>query len=197
MNYDAAKTFILNKLENELSDKLYYHGLHHTLDVLQVTEELCQLENIAKYETILLKTAALFHDSGFTVQAQDHEKIGCDIAREHLPRYAYTDVAIEKICGMIMSTKIPQTPKTYLETILADADLDYLGRTDFYTIGESLFKELKAFGIVQEEEAWNRIQVKFLEAHHFWTKTNLDRREKQKSQYLIDLKKLVASYEPI
>lgn len=197
MNYDAAKIFILDKLENELSDELYYHGLHHTLDVLQVTKELCELENIATYETTLLKTAALFHDSGFTVQAQEHEKMGCEIVKQHLPRFDYTPIEIEKICGMIMSTKIPQTPKTYLETILADADLDYLGRSDFYTIGESLFKELKAFGIIQEEEAWNRIQVKFLEAHHFWTKTNINRREKQKGVHLINLKKLVATYETI
>lgn len=34
MDYHAAKAFILDKLERELSDKLTYHGLHHTLDVL-------------------------------------------------------------------------------------------------------------------------------------------------------------------
>lgn len=194
MNYEAVKIFVINKLEEELSDKLYYHGLHHTLDVLKTTEELCQLENIAPHETNLLKTAALFHDSGFIVQAKDHEEIGCQIAKQYLPNYNYTTEDIDKICGMIMSTKIPQSPKTYLETILADADLDYLGRNDFYTIGNSLFKELKAFGILQEEEAWNRIQVKFLEAHHFWTKTNLARREQQKEKHLSELKKLVATY---
>ncbi len=41
MNYHAAKAFILDKLEKELSNKLTYHGLHHTLDVLYITEELC------------------------------------------------------------------------------------------------------------------------------------------------------------
>ena len=34
MNYHAAKAFILDKLAIELSDRLTYHGMHHTLDVL-------------------------------------------------------------------------------------------------------------------------------------------------------------------
>ena len=85
MNYHASKAFILDKLENELSDKLTYHGVHHTLDVLYITEELCFLERIGPYESILLKTAALFHDSGFTIGNEEHETLGCRIARAHLP----------------------------------------------------------------------------------------------------------------
>ena len=46
MNYHAAKAFIVDKLERELSADLTYHGLHHTLDVLRVTEELCLMEAI-------------------------------------------------------------------------------------------------------------------------------------------------------
>ena len=34
---------------------------------------------------------------------------------------------IEIICGIIMATKIPQRPKNYLEEIICDADLNYLG----------------------------------------------------------------------
>ena len=59
----------------------------------------------------------------------------------------------EQICGMIMATKIPQSPKNYLEQILCDADLDYLGRDDFYDIGGTLFKELKTYNVLDTEEA--------------------------------------------
>ena len=63
---------------------------------------------------------------------------------------------------MIMATKIPQSPRNGLEEIICDADLDYLGRDDFYEIGATLFEELKAYNVLQNEREWNRIQVKFL-----------------------------------
>lgn len=195
MNYHAAKAFILDKLERELSDKLTYHGLHHTLDVLSTTEELCYFEKVPPYDALLLKTAALFHDAGFTVSNVSHETLGCDIARQYLPLYDYTFAEIEKVCGMIMATKIPQTPHSYLEQILCDADLDYLGRDDFYSIGATLFQELKTYNVLQSEEAWNRLQVNFLEKHHFFTKTNRRRRAPQKQHYLQELKSIVAGYE--
>ena len=195
MDYPAAKAYILNKLKNELDRKLFYHGVHHTLDVLEVTKELCRFEKVNFEDTLLLKTAALYHDSGFIISNKEHEKLGCSIATESLSRFNYSDQEIEKICGMIMATKIPQSPKTKLEEILCDADLDYLGRDDFYSIGRTLFEELRAFNILTEEEAWNRIQVSFLESHHFFTPTNIKRRAQRKQHYLDELKAVVAGYE--
>ena len=194
MNFHAAKAFILDKLDRELSDVLTYHGLHHTLDVLHVAEELCYLEKISPYETLLVKTAALFHDSGFTVSGQEHERLGCQIAKMYLPEYGYTTSEIRKICGMIMATKIPQSPKNYLEQILCDADLDYLGRDDFYDIGNTLFAELRANKVLQNEQDWNRLQVKFLQGHSFFTRTARRRRAPRKQLYLNELRQLVASY---
>lgn len=195
MNYHAVKAFILDKLDRELSEHLKYHGLHHTLDVLYTTEELCYLERVSPYEEMLLKTAALFHDSGFTVSSNEHETHGCELARRYLPQYDYTPVEIEQICGMIMATKIPQSPKNFLDQILCDADLDYLGRDDFYTIGATLFEELRLQNVLDSEETWNNIQVKFLENHSFHTLTNIRRRTPRKQRYLEELKKMVAGYE--
>lgn len=194
MNYHAAKAFIVDKLERELSADLTYHGLHHTLDVLHITEELCHMESIGAYESMLLKTAALFHDSGFIKNNKDHETLGCAIAREYLPQYDYTPLEIERICGMIMATKIPQSPANFLEAILCDADLDYLGREDFYDIGSTLFQELKIYQVLQREEDWNRLQVSFLEKHDFFTPTNQRRRAPRKQAYLEQLKQVVAGY---
>lgn len=195
MNYHAAKAFIVEKLERELSADLTYHGLHHTLDVLHITEELCLMESIGVYESMLLKTAALFHDSGFIKNNKDHETLGCAIAREHLPRYDYTPLEIERICSMIMATKIPQSPANFLEAILCDADLDYLGREDFFDIGSTLFQELKTYQVLQREEDWNRLQVSFLEKHAFFTPTNQRRRAPRKQAYLEQLKQVVAGYD--
>jgi len=195
MDYHAAKAFILDKLDRELSEELTYHGIHHTLDVLHATEVLCSLEKVKPYEEILAKTAALFHDSGFTVSNQKHEELGCSIARENLPRYGYSHEEVEQICGMIMATKIPQQPQNFLEQILCDADLDYLGRDDFFCIGQTLFEELRSYRILETEEAWNRLQVSFLNAHRFFTPSNIRRRGPKKAKHLRELEALVATYD--
>ena len=46
MDYRAAKDFIIDKLKRELSADLTYHGLHHTLDVFDITKELCNIEAV-------------------------------------------------------------------------------------------------------------------------------------------------------
>ena len=143
---------------------------------------------------MLLKTAVLFHDSGFIFSAEGHESRSCDLARENLPKYNYASVEIERICGMIMATRIPQTPQNILEQIICDADLDYLGRSDFYAIAKSLFVELNNYNIIEEEKDWNRIQVKFIGEHSFFTATNKRRRAPQERAYLEELKLLVATY---
>lgn len=192
MNFHAAKSYILDRLERGLSQQLTYHSLFHTLDVFQTTSELCLLEKVPLYETILLKTAALFHDSGFLISNKSHEEWGCQIAEEILPDYQYNTQEIRLVCNMIMATKIPQSPKNKLEQILCDADLDYLGRDDFYPIGNTLFKELQVYGVLKDEVSWNKLQVSFIERHTFFTPTNRKRREPRKQQYLDELRSWLA-----
>ena len=188
MNYQGAKKFIIKKLERELSDDLTYHGLHHTLDVLKSVIELCELERIPPYETTLVKTAALFHDTGFIVGSHRHEEYSCQIAAHYLPKFDYNEAEISRIQRMIMATKIPQQPEDKLSQLLCDADLDYLGREDFYSIGNTLYQELKTRSIVEEESTWMEIQINFLEQHQFFTETNKRRRAPQKLAYLGELK---------
>lgn len=194
MDYAGAKAYILNRLERELSPRLTYHGVHHTLDVLAVTKELARLEGVPEPDLPVLLTAALFHDSGFLINNRKHEKLGCRIVRKQLPAFDYSPEEIDRICRMIRATKIPQSPKSHLAAILCDADLDYLGRGDFYEIGQTLFEELRTYRILKTQSEWNRLQVKFLSAHEYHTTTNRQRREPVKQRYLEELRELVASY---
>jgi uncharacterized protein len=195
MDYRAAKQFILAKLRADLSGDLYYHGLPHTLDVLRVATALCKSERVGRYNTVLVKTAALYHDAGFVKnQHAGHEQAGCEIVQAELPRFGYAVSDIEIICGMIMATKIPQSPTNLLEKIICDADLDYLGRNDFYTIANNLFRELSAYHLINGEQAWNRLQVGFLQAHHYHTSTNKTLREPAKQANLQTVIDLVATY---
>jgi hypothetical protein len=194
MDLTGAEKFIMAKLAKELPGTLYYHSMDHVQDVLNAAMMYAQLEGVSEYETLLLKTAVLYHDSGFTIQAREHESLGCEIARENLPRFEYTQEEIERICGMIMATRIPQTAHNLLEQIICDADLDYLGRDDFWTIGASLFRELKEAGVLDNEKDWNRIQLKFLRAHHYLTGHAVALRTEKKEEHLRQVQAIVDSY---
>ncbi|MCF0055614.1 HD domain-containing protein [Dyadobacter sp. CY356] len=192
MDIAGSEKYILDLLGRELSDTLYYHGLHHTLDVENAALILAKEEAVDDAESLaLLKTAALFHDSGFINTYKDHEEEGCTIVRSSLPLFQYTNEQIEIICGMIMATKIPQSPKTHLEKIICDADLDYLGRDDFELIAATLFKELFLRNLVADENTWNNIQVKFIGMHRYHTESAVKKRECKKQKHLHNLQLLI------
>ena len=185
MQFKKAVDFILNKLSAELSQtNLPYHNINHIRDVYHAAERIGKQEGIALNEMYLLLTAASFHDAGFINGAKGHEEESCRMAGDILPGYDYSSADIEKVCGMIMATKIPQSPKNHLEEILADADLDYLGRDDFFTIGETLRQEFLTAGVIKTEDDWNRMQVRFMESHHYFTKTSVNLRQAKKEQNL-------------
>src|SRR5687767_15531516 len=140
-----------------------------------------------KHDLLLLRTAAAFHDSGFLFVYKGHEEKGCEIASEHL-KNVFSESDIKKVCGMIMATKIPQTPNTLLEQIICDADLDYLGRNDFEPISRNLYKEFIVFKIIPEDIIWDHIQIKFFESHHYFTVTSVNKRNKKKLKHLNILK---------
>ena len=188
MDYTGVKSHISGKLKNELSKNLYYHRFHHTLDVLQAGIKLAKLEGLPKKETEILKTAILFHDAGFTKVYQNHEKISIDIAKKTLPEFGYDDATVAAIAARIRATKIPQSPQNVSEKIICDADLDYLGRTDYYIIADDLRKELMGMKFIADNKEWLKIQIDFLETHHYWTTSAVNLRARPKTTRLKELK---------
>ena len=89
-----------------------------------------------------------------------------------------------------MATRIPQTPKNLMGQILADADLDYLGRKDYDEISTNLFKEYLHLGVVSDNIQWLDLQIRFLENHKFHTDFAKNNREKLKSKKIKELKSL-------
>jgi uncharacterized protein len=184
MLFHKAKAFILDKLRSELPAHLTYHCFDHTLDVYAAAENLGDLEKISPFQTELVLTAALFHDSGFIISPESHEEESCRIAEEYLPLYGYDIDDLEAIKGMIMATRLPQVPKNLLEEIIADADLDYLGRDDFFPISEGLYQEFLRSGVVDNYDDWNKLQVSFFENHHYFTHSAQRIRNQKKAENL-------------
>ena len=190
IQFTDLQELMLNKLEKELPHYLYYHNVKHTIDVVTQAELIGIGEEVNDEELLLLKTAALFHDSGHILSYDEHEHFSTIIAREILPDYAYTPGQIDIISELIMTTKMPPRPKNKLEKIICDSDLDYLGRSDMIPVSNALYRELKEMDKVGSLRDWNLLQIKFISGHQYFTKTAQALREVNKQKQIERITKL-------
>jgi len=191
VQFSDLQELILDKLEKGLPKYLYYHNVKHTVDVVTESELIGWAEGLDDHRLLLLKTAALFHDTGHIISYANHEERSVDIAREILPKYRYTPEEIDEICRIIMATKLPPQPADLLEAIICDSDLDYLGRTDFVPVSNALYDELKYKNKSLTLNDWNKQQLKFIAMHQYFTKTGRKLREVKKQEQIERIKQLI------
>lgn len=189
LRLNDIEEFVLEKLEQGLPDTLYYHNVKHTIDVVTQVELIGRAEKVTDEEMLLLKTAAMFHDMGHLVDYDTHEEESINLAKKILPKYQYSDHEIDKICELIAVTKMPPEPTNHLEEIMCDADLDYLGRTDFVPVSYSLFREYYERNKIGSLLEWNKIQYDFIKKHHYFTQTARKLREVNKNKQLENIRK--------
>lgn len=181
--FEEIKTDALQLLDG-LSPYLTYHNTDHTVDVVLQSERIALEEGVfSAREIFLLKIAALYHDTGFLYTYTHHEEESCRIFLEHAEGYAFSDAEKDLVQELIMATKIPQQPVTRLQKVICDADLDYLGRPDFFTIAEELRKEFLHYGIVSSDEEWEQLQFNFLKTHQYHTTSSRKHREAAQKEH--------------
>lgn len=166
----GAIAYALGRLATELAPELTYHNLFHTQDdVLPAIRRLAALTGVNAEETTLLEVAAAYHDLGYLVQREEHERAGVEIAGLILPGFGFGPEQVAAIQGMILATRLPQTPRNLLEALMADADLDVLGRPDSLPRAEALREELTACGHATTNAEWCASQLDFMRGHHYFT----------------------------
>ena len=186
------KADIFQLLDDGLDPRLTYHSTVHTSDVMQQAARIAATEGITDPEILfLLQVAALFHDTGFLYVYKGHEKKSCEIMEKTLSDDTFNSTEIATIRNMIMATKIPQSPHTLPEMILCDADLDYLGRSDFEQVSDRLHREMINYEIIKTEREWNQLQVKFFEGHNYFTHSSQRDRNPMKMQQLEKLRQKI------
>ena len=180
---------IMERLKNELSPRMYYHNAEHTTDVLLQIEILGNGEKVSEEEMLILKTAALMHDAGFLVAYSQHETKSIELTKEILPTYQYTFQQIDKIVKLIEVTRPNAKPINKLECIMKDADLDFLGRSDYMEISDKLYKELLEFEKEFTYSEWMKKQYDFFLKHKFYTDTAKRMRQANKEKHIEIIRK--------
>jgi class 3 adenylate cyclase len=163
--------FIIDKLENELQPDIYFHNAKHTKDVYTLTELIGRAEDIAQEDLLLCRTAALFIDTGYITNYDDHESENIRMAREILPKFRYSKEQIDVVCNLLLSLKFTDNNKSKPEAILLDACQNYFGRVDFIEHSKMHFQEIKKRVVSLSEKEWFYHELHFIERFKFFTET--------------------------
>ncbi len=185
-DFTAARRFAIYQLKNHLAPAITYHSPVHTLEeVLPAVDRMILTEGVASADDqLLLRTAALFHDLGYTSAHHEHEMVSAQIASSELPGHGYSPRQVEAIQAMIMATRLPQSPQGLLQEILADADLDVLGSAVFFERNVDLRQEIDFFHGAVNDLVWYTGQIKFLRDHRYFTRSTRELRESGKQENL-------------
>ncbi len=184
----------LELLATALPPRMYYHSHYHTVDeVLPQAMHLVSQLDLNTTEIRLLKTAACFHDVGFTEQHAYHEQTSAVIAQRMLPRFGYRSHHIAAISDMIMATEIPQNPTNLPAKILADADLDLFGRPDYLKRNLDLRLELTAVSVHLTDAEWFATQLAFISGHRYFSQPARDQRSAGKRDNIRQLHQILDS----
>ncbi len=180
---------IVNRLKALLPDEVVYHDISHTLNVEKAAMRFARLEGLDEESIQLLRTAVLYHDAGFVVEYHHNEPFGITMAENSLPKFGYSEEHIKVVRSIIASTASNTKPSNLLEQIMCDADHDYLGRADYFTVANKLRVELANYGQTMSEIEWIEFQLNYLEkVHRFYTVTAKNIRLQAKKAHIEDLK---------
>lgn len=151
------------------------------MSVVHAAEILAREEGLDEHSMHLVQTAALLHDIGYVDGRRGHEERSCEWARTHLPGFDYNAEAIETICRIIMSTKVPQSPTDILSAIVCDADLCNLGSAGYDVTSELMRREYEQTRSGLTHKDWLQEQIEFFESHTYHTMAARARYDQQKA----------------
>jgi len=174
-NYDLllkeVEKFVVSFYKNHHDDRLFYHNLEHTQGVVKAAVQIAAHFQLSESDQFTVLAAAWFHDCGYCQGGpSDHEEKSALIAADFLKDCGLDEKVLNNITDCILATKLPQDPKTQMESILCDADLYHLGSDDFIQKNKLLRKETDALNASKtKKKVWRQRTIQFLKEHEYHT----------------------------
>jgi len=161
----------LRKIAFEHKAEFCFHNDEHTKYVALAGKEMADHYALDATDRFVVICAAYFHDIGYIFGgAKGHEKRSEEIAENFLKENQVPGDVIEKVKSCILATKMPQSPRTLLESIICDADLFHLGTKDFDGRNKLMQKEAEYVkGIKIDKSDWRDRTIKLMENHVYHT----------------------------
>ncbi len=185
------KEKIFDDLSNILDENYSYHNLDHTKRVIGAAIDIGINYDLSEKDWRCLLTACLLHDYGFIESHVEHEKISAKLSSQILPKYGFSETDIQIINSLIIVTKLEETPKNLLESIIRDSDLEYLGSEDFIKISPLLKEEWINCKVVKSDYEFYKIQYEFISNHSFYTDFMMKNSQNQKRENIDYAKSMI------
>ena len=195
----AAQDFVSDLFTGKVDKSIHFHTLQHTQEVVAGCETMADYYHLEDEDRYALMLAAWFHDTGYSGgKAIGHENVSIELATKFLNEHKASQQVINKVVGCINATRLPQTPHTLIEQIIADADLFHLGTSDFKEKNKLLREELNEFGnLGLSKKDWRSKNIEFLTKHTYFTSYAKEHLDPLKQVYLQELNKKAGIDEKI
>lgn len=193
---DQAKLFIIDLFEKNKDQKLTFHTLEHTLEVVRQSAFIGQQENLGEQELKAVLVAAWFHDTGYLFQLENHEAASIDLVRSFFKENEQPSDLINLVENCILITKRDRAPQNLAEKIILDADISHIANENFITISKKLRKERSNClqRNIPQLEYWQET-LDFLKKSQFYTDFAKRTYQPAKDVNMEKVKKLVAELD--
>jgi predicted metal-dependent HD superfamily phosphohydrolase len=188
-NYHSNLKQVAN-IAKYLMPKLQFHNWKHSLQVYKAATRIGKAENVDEHKLYLVKTAALLHDVLFLPKDKYCEERSAKTSEYILQNLNYSEQDISEVKTLILATKVPQKPEGLLQQVLCDADLDNLGRPDFFSLGEKFREEFE----IPNNLDWYKTNLAFIKGHTYFTKSAKMMRDESQSKNVQVLEEKIAKY---
>ena len=151
-------------------DKHYtYHNAEHSREVCSAVREFLHYFDTTPENSRALILAAVFHDFGYLVRSQNNEALALPYMQEFGKRFALPEQLLTRANDLILETVYPYAPHTREGMLLCDADIEYIGRSCFFSKAQLFRQELSGENIHFSDRDFMLLEIKFLEENSFFT----------------------------
>jgi predicted metal-dependent HD superfamily phosphohydrolase len=168
---EQAQHYVRTYFDTHADDKLIYHNLYHTEQVVKAATQIARHYNLNETDLFIVQIAAWFHDIGYlTGGAAGHEERGAKLAEAYLQGTGVEPPVVDGVRNCILATQLPQRAVSLTEQIVCDADLFHFGTNDFEERNKLMRKEAEALRHEKiSKEDWRKSAIRLLEGHQYYT----------------------------
>lgn len=172
--------FIKEYYEAEFSGDYCFHNFAREGNIARNAVTLGVQMGLNKEEVSILHLAALFLETGYCKNYDNHQSASIELANNYLKEKEVEEENRRLVEEIILSTRAPQHPVTLLAQVLCDASKYHLGEKSLIANLESLRAERKLLtGKEYSEIEWITESVSMLQEHFYFTSAARDEFEKK------------------
>lgn len=187
----SVEAYVERYIQEEVDPTFVYHNFQHTCAVVEAARELADHYDVNEGDRLAIILAAWFHDVGYSGGWEDHEERSLSIALKWLSEQGVDDAdLIANISGAIRATHMDAKPQTFLEEIVADADLSHLGDLSYWDRCGRVRQEFALTrGMIMSDQEWIDFELNFMLTHEYHTEAAREMFGDRKSKHVKQLYK--------